>query len=221
VNELCARVPRAAAQRQGFTLFEVLAAVAILALSVTLLARGAIQGMGYEGDASRRLAASLIADQLLFEVESGIAAGGVPEVGRQEGENPNDDEFMRVVEVAPLELAALGMADLFLPPSEEAGTPPARGSTPLPDLLLVTVRVSWQVGLIEQAVTRTSFAYDATAAVEALAAAGASSGGESDGESDGEVENATEEEAGATTRNPRSGDIRRQLQRRRSGDEDE
>ena len=41
----------------------------------------------------------------------------------------------------------------------------------LPQLLLVTVRVSWAVGLTEQAVTRTSFAYDATAAIDALAAA--------------------------------------------------
>jgi hypothetical protein len=162
--------------------------VAILALSVTLLARGAIQGMGYEGDASRRLAASLIADQLLFEVESALAVGSLPEVGRQEGENPDDDEFMRIVEVAPLDLATLGMADLFLPPGAEAGTPRPRGATPLPDLLLVTVRVSWEDGLSEQAVTRTSFAYDASAAAQALAAAGAGSASEGDGDGDGEDE---------------------------------
>jgi hypothetical protein len=166
--------------------------VAILALSVTLLARGAIQGMGYEGDASRRLAASLIADQLLFEVESALAVGSLPEVGRQEGENPDDDEFMRIVEVAPLDLATLGMADLFLPPGAEAGTPRPRGATPLPDLLLVTVRVSWEDGLSEQAVTRTSFAYDASAAAQALAAAGAGSASEGDGVGDGEVEAAGE-----------------------------
>jgi prepilin-type N-terminal cleavage/methylation domain-containing protein len=207
-------------RRQGFTLFEVLAAVAILALSVTLLARGAIQGMGYEGDASRRLAASLIADQLLFEVESGLAAGAIPEVGRQESENSNDDEFTRVVEVAPLELATLGMADLFLPPGEESGTAPARGSTPLPDLLLVTVRVSWEVGLVEQAVTRTSFAYDATAAIEALAAAGTGSEGEPDGESDADAENETEAEARSGSGRS-STDIRRESRRRSSRDEDQ
>ena len=78
------RAFRAAERRGGFSLFEVLAAVAILALTVTMLARGAIQGMGYEGDASRRFTASLIADQLLFEERAagedsqGMAAFGLP-----------------------------------------------------------------------------------------------------------------------------------------------
>jgi hypothetical protein len=80
------------------------------------------------------------------------------------------------------------MADLFLPPGAEAGTPRPRGATPLPDLLLVTVRVSWEDGLSEQAVTRTSFAYDASAAAQALAAAGAGSASEGDGDGDGEDE---------------------------------
>lgn len=165
--------PRGRWRQRGFTLFEVLAAVAVLALTVTMLARGAIQGMRYEGDASRRLAASLIADQLLFELESSLAVGILPELGQREVENPADDEFLRVVEVSPLEPAMLGMPDLFLPPGAE-GEAPARGEgTALPELRMLTVRVSWEDGLAEQAVTRTSFAYDATAAIDALAAASA------------------------------------------------
>jgi prepilin-type N-terminal cleavage/methylation domain-containing protein len=220
VSELRPRALRAAAQRRGFTLFEVLAAVAILALSVTLLARGAIQGMGYEGDASRRLAASLIADQLLFEIESTIAVGSLPEVGRQEGENPGDDEFLRVVEVAPLELAMLGMADLFLPPGEEPGTPRPRGGTPLPELLLVTVRVSWEDGLTEQAVTRTSFAYDASAAAQALAAAGAGAASDSDSNGDGDAENEAEEEVRPDAASRRLGPDRSERRGRRIGNQD-
>jgi prepilin-type N-terminal cleavage/methylation domain-containing protein len=158
-------------QAPGFTLFEVLAAVVVLGLTVTILARSAIQGMDYEGDASRRLAASLIADQLLFEVESAMAAGNPPELGPREVDNPAEDEFLRVVEVSPLDPAMLGMAELLLPPGAEAGRPQPGTVETLPQLLLVNVRVSWEIGLTEQAVTRTSFAYDATAAIEALASA--------------------------------------------------
>lgn len=158
-------------RRRAFTLFEVMAAVAVLGFAVTMLARGAIAGMGYEGDASRRLAASLIADRALFEVESAFALGAVPEIGRQESET--EDEFRLAVEVAPLDPAALGIGALFATDpaagaraGAAAGAPPAQGNAPT--LLLVSVRVAWTEGLTEQAVTRTTFAFDATAAAAAL-----------------------------------------------------
>lgn len=154
-------------RRRGFTLFEVMAAVAVLGFAVTMLARGAIAGMGYEGDASRRLAASLIADRALFEVESAFALGAVPEVGRQESET--EDEFRLAVEVAPLDPAALGIGALFTSDpaaADPAQAPAAQGNAPT--LLLVSVRVAWTEGLAEQAVTRTTFAFDATAAAAAL-----------------------------------------------------
>lgn len=155
-------------RRRAFTLFEVMAAVAVLGFAVTMLARGAIAGMGYEGDASRRLAASLIADRALFEVESAFALGAVPEVGLQESET--EDEFRLAVEVAPLDPAALGIGALFAA-DPAAGAPAAQAPTAqgnAPTLLLVSVRVAWTEGLAEQAVTRTTFAFDATAAAAAL-----------------------------------------------------
>src|SRR5262245_11967065 len=159
-----------------------MAAVAVLGFAVTVLARGAIAGMGYEGDASRRLAASLIADRALFEIESPLALGDLPPVGRQESEI--DGEYRLAVEVAPLDPAQLGIAALFAPePTKREGdreasqrslniapTAPPRptGPLPVPTLLLLSVRVAWTEGMTEQAVTRTSFAYDATAAAQAL-----------------------------------------------------
>jgi hypothetical protein len=59
----------------------------------------------------------------------------------------------------------------------------------VPKLLLVTVQVAWTDGLVEQAVTRTSFAYDASAAADALESSGAAA------EAAREAEAPAEEEA--------------------------
>jgi hypothetical protein len=151
----------------------VLAAVAVLGFTVAMLARGAIQGMRYEGDASRRLAASLIADRALFGVESALAIGALPELGHQEQEE--GDEFRLSLDVAPLDPAALGIGALFTAQPAEAGAAPSSAQAAVPQLLLVTVRVAWTEGLTEQAVTRTTFAYDASAAAQALGASEAES----------------------------------------------
>lgn len=171
----------------GFTLLEVMAAVAVLGFTVAMLARGAIQGMRYEGDASRRLAASLIADRALFEVESTLALGALPELGHQEREEGG--EFLLSLDVAPLDPAALGIGPLFTGQPAEAGGPPAAVRSDVPKLLLVTVQVAWTDGLVEQAVTRTTFAYDAAAAADALESSGAAA------EAAREAEAPAEEEA--------------------------
>ena len=49
--------------RGGFTLIEVLAAVALLGILYAVLARVAIEGLRAEGDSERRLEASLLADE--------------------------------------------------------------------------------------------------------------------------------------------------------------
>jgi prepilin-type N-terminal cleavage/methylation domain-containing protein len=166
--------PRRARSATGFTLLEVLAAVAVLGFTIAMLARGAIQGMRYEGDASRRLAASLIADRALFELESTLAIGGLPELGHQEREE--NEEFRLSLDVAPLDPASLGIGHLFTAQPGEPGSPPAPARSDVPTLLLVTVQVAWTEGLVEQAVTRTTFAYDASAAAEALQSSSAGSG---------------------------------------------
>lgn len=158
----------------GFTLLEVMAAVAVLGFTVAMLAQGAIQGMRYEGDASRRLAASLIADRVLFEVESSLALGTLPQLGQQEREEGG--EFRVSLQVAPLDPAALGIAALFSARPAEGGAPPSRVQAAAPTLLLVTVQVGWTDGLVEQTVTRTTFAYDASAAADAIGSSESAAG---------------------------------------------
>jgi prepilin-type N-terminal cleavage/methylation domain-containing protein len=87
--------------RAGFTLLEVLAAVAVLGLVYSVLASAAIQGLRAEGDAGRRLRASLLADQRITEIEAQVAAGQTPEIGQTENQ---EDDFVIRTEVKPLDL---------------------------------------------------------------------------------------------------------------------
>ena len=156
--------------RRGFTLLEVLVAVALLGVVVSVLARTAIEGMGYEGDATRRTRASLLADRALWSVEAGLELGP-PEALHQESE---EGEFQVVLDVAPLELGPGGLGALLAPVEESKASdgPAAAAAAPAAALALfrVFVRVSWLEGLRELSVTRSSFAYDASAAAQALGA---------------------------------------------------
>ncbi len=90
--------------RAGFTLLEVMAAVAVLGLVYVVVARGAMQGLQTEGDASRRLRASLLADRVLNDLELSLAGGSAPALGETE---TSEEEFTVVVEVSPFDLASL------------------------------------------------------------------------------------------------------------------
>jgi len=90
------------ARRAGFTLLEVLAAVAVLGLVYSVLATAAIQGLRAEGDAGRRFRASLLADQRITEVEAQVAAGQTPEIGETEA---RAEEFTVRTVVKALDLA--------------------------------------------------------------------------------------------------------------------
>jgi prepilin-type N-terminal cleavage/methylation domain-containing protein len=162
--------------RRGFTLLEVLVAVALLGLVVTVLAQSAIQGMNYEGDAGRRMRASLLADRELARIESSLKLGVPPQAGHQESEE--QEEFHLVVDVQPMDPVQAGLAALLATPEGGGADTSARKLTasegPSPaalPLFLIGIRVAWTEGVSEQAVTRSTFAYDATAALQALAAA--------------------------------------------------
>lgn len=192
--------PRAAAP--GFTLLEVLVAVAVLGLVYVTVARIAIQGMQSEGDASRRLEASLLADRALAELETQLAQGTAPPLGEQTREEAG---YRLEVAVEPFSAESLGLGGVLAelePPSraedaerrpgegrvdrDEAPPlallePPQRGARPA--LLQVRVRVAWQDAAHERSVTRTTFALDrevAASRLESVAAAdeAAGSGGE-------------------------------------------
>ena len=155
--------------RRGFTLLEVLVAVALLGVVVSVLARSAIEGMSYEGDGTRRTRASLIADRALWSVEAGLRLAP-PQAVHEESE---EGEFQVKLDVQPLELGPGGL-DALLGAREETkgadGPAGARALAPSVALALfrVFVQVSWVEGLRELSVTRSTFAYDASAAAQAL-----------------------------------------------------
>jgi prepilin-type N-terminal cleavage/methylation domain-containing protein len=162
------------AARAGFTLIEVMAAVAVLGLFGTVLAQQAIQGMHYEGDARRRLQASLLADRALWQVEAGLKLGTPPQPKQEETET--EEGFRVLLDVQPLDLAQLGLAPKPDAPGAQRDAPPGAppggdaAALPLP-IFQVFVRVAWTEGLVEQTVTRTTFAFDGTAVGQALGAA--------------------------------------------------
>jgi len=182
----------------GFTLLEVLAAVAVLGLVYSVLATAAIQGLRAEGDAGRRLRASLLADQRITDIEAQVALGQTPAIGETESE---EDEFVVRTVVEPLDLdigdtkaskrgkdrleravgarpkAAKSETAKGETGKSETGTllHPA-GASKQPLLRRIDLRVTWAEGDAEQSVRRTSFGLDMVAAaplIEQLVAAAA------------------------------------------------
>ena len=166
---------------RGLTLLEVLGAVALLGILYTVLAGSAIDGLRSEGESRRRLAASLLADQQLAEIELALGSGVAPELGSQ---SEQEDGFTVLTEVRafeppparedpesrsgePRSLAARHAAagreeapSLFEKPASPA-TPPALRS--------IEVVVSWEEGSDAREVHRTTYALDAAAIEEVFA----------------------------------------------------
>ncbi len=155
---------RALRRFPGFTLLEVLAAVLVIGISFTLVARANIEGLRAEGIAMRRLEASLLADRALAELESQLVIGTAPQVGRDEREV---GDYRIEIEIAPLEIAlaplppelgeAASLADRPGVPSLLTA-PQQGGVTPLRH---VRVAVVWNDGTGEDRVVRDTFLFDA------------------------------------------------------------
>jgi prepilin-type N-terminal cleavage/methylation domain-containing protein len=140
---------------RGFTLLEVMVAVAVLGIVVTLITRASVQGMQYAGDARDRLAASLLADRLLADLEIQVDQGVAPRLGGQEYE---EEPYRASVTVSAFDPAMVGL-DALLAGDDRGATLPAifettRGGAPL---LTAEVRVAWSDGIHEQHVERTTF----------------------------------------------------------------
>lgn len=166
---------RSRARAQAFTLLEVMVAVTMMAFVVTALTRAAVEGMRVEGEAFRRLRASLIADQLLADIESLPLQGGTVEVGVEERE---EEEFRIRVETRPLDITRLGLE----PETGPDATPltalvGTEGLGSAPPLLEVLITVAWFEGVDELEVRRTTFSFDAVS-VAALLPDAATRGGD-------------------------------------------
>jgi prepilin-type N-terminal cleavage/methylation domain-containing protein len=139
---------------RGFTLLEVLVAVAVLGLLYTALAGVAIQGLRAEGESHRRLEASLLADSLLAELEVVLEEGAPPRPGREEDER---DGFTIVTEVSAYELPL----ELEAPEGLRKGSPSLFGGRTQESMIRrIDISVSWTEGADELSVHRTSFGLD-------------------------------------------------------------
>ena len=143
--------------KSGFTLLEVMAAVALLAILYTVLARVAIEGLRGENDSQRRLEAALLADARIAESFTALSSGFVlPDFGHKESA---EGDFTLALDVTP-----------FIPPAEwglgeSAGAAPglfapAPGGPGAQALRTVQLTVSWLEGAEKRQISRTIYLLD-------------------------------------------------------------
>ena len=148
---------------RALTLLEVMAAVALLGILYTFLAKAATQGVRSEADSRRRMEASLLADATLAEIETRLAAGETLELELTEDED-EDKGFRVSVEVTPFELPAQ-LAGELLETGTGAPSVFGAGGADAPSLVQrVEVRVVWDDGIFERSAERVTFAFDTQAA---------------------------------------------------------
>ncbi len=168
----------------GFTLFEVLGAVAVLAILYTTLSTVAIRALRSEGESRRMLEASMIADWELSAFELELEKGAAPELGVTENEELGG--YAVVWEVTPLQTPIFGDAGGPQRGAPAAGAAQATATSQsaaaqftaaqlaaanaeAPPFLQVDLRVSWFEAGYERSVTRTIFAVDEDAAAKLAA----------------------------------------------------
>ena len=148
---------------RGFTLLEVLAAVALLIVLFIPLVRVAIDGLRSEGVSRRRLEASLIADEALAVIEAGLLSGDTPTVGEQTEE---DKEYQIVTRVTSYD-HPFSREEKNERGRRRDAVPslfPASNSREESPLRQIEIRVSWPDGENVREVVRTTFAFDLAAA---------------------------------------------------------
>jgi prepilin-type N-terminal cleavage/methylation domain-containing protein len=145
----------------AFTLLEVMAAVAVVAIVFSTLARVASEGLRSEGISKRRLEASLLADSHLAEIETQLAVGIAPEIGESESE---EDPFSILIKVTSFDIASAipgsGFGDTD--PPTEATLAGVLGGEASP-IRAIEVTVTWLEGFNEYRVIRNTFGIDRAA----------------------------------------------------------
>ncbi|HSJ96327.1 MAG TPA: prepilin-type N-terminal cleavage/methylation domain-containing protein [Myxococcota bacterium] len=177
-----------ARRARGFTLLEVMAAFALLAIAYTTLGGAGAQSLQKEGEAARRLHASLLADRVLDGLEAGFDQGAAPPVGEEES---SEGTFRVAIRVAPWEpVVPERERSLAVERGEQRARRPGEsirddaGASLGPSLVTgergqpgplrrVDVVVTWDEGWSEGRVARTTFGLDPEAAAASLEALGA------------------------------------------------
>jgi len=152
----------------GFTLFEVLGAVALLALVYTMLSTAAIRGLKTESQSRRILEASLLADLEIAKVEMEADMGAMRALGEDDFES--EDGIYRIhVDVSVFQMPELPEIESAAPPNELGGVPeqPPFGTGEQSPLREIRVEVSWGEPDEERSVMRTTFGIDPLALEEA------------------------------------------------------
>lgn len=143
----------------GFTLIEVLGAVAVLAILYTVLAGVAIQALRAEGESRRRMEASLLIGEHMAILEAAIALGSAPALGEQTEEI---EIFTIETRVRSIEAGALGFdsteategsAEMLFAESENSDPPPLRE---------IEILIRWSEGDRELEIARSTYALDTT-----------------------------------------------------------
>jgi hypothetical protein len=144
------------AREAGLTLLEVLAAAMIFALVMTVLISTSSTAVHRVGQSARRLEASLVADEILADLEIQMKQGIAPEI--DEEESVRDPYEIRVVR-----FDLLGEDGDGTVPGDALDVAALLG-TGLPEvakhLKQYDIEVSWIEQGGPQSVTRTTFAYD-------------------------------------------------------------
>jgi prepilin-type N-terminal cleavage/methylation domain-containing protein len=147
--------------RGGFTLIEVLAAVALLGILYAVLARVAIEGLRAEGDSERRLEASLLADASV----NNLMGAALPPVGHSESV---DGDFSIALDVTDFQIPKQwGVGEAKEAKPLLLTSPPGGGT---PSLRTVQLTVSWIEGASERHVSRTTYLLDFQSVAQLAAA---------------------------------------------------
>ena len=153
---------------EAFSLLEVLAAVAILAIWYVVIAAMATDGLRKQGISNRLLEASEIAGRLITEIEATAVQGIAPEL--RDEETQEGDFFIRVL-VVPF---GFGMSE----PIRNEGVGSSKSAPGMQQLLTtampgmsahlvsINVSVSWEEAADLRTINRTSYAFDLASAKE-------------------------------------------------------
>ena len=152
--------------QRGFTLLEVLAAVAILGIWYMVIAGLAMQGLRSEGESRRLLEASLVADIAIADLEGAIAEGTPLPIEVTEEEK---EDFLVITEVEVM--------DIPIPLAEGQPIPPTGPKSVFANLLgpkgesplrKINVKVTWTEGTRPRSVVRETYTLDLSASLSKL-----------------------------------------------------